>query len=687
MTAYPIPPKRPYEMVQHGVTRVDHYYWMRDKDNPETLKYLRAESDYLEAALRHTQPLQEKLFTEMKARIKEDDASVPEKRGEYFYYQRYAAGQQYPVFCRKRGSLEAAEEILLDQNQLAEGKAFCNVSGFAVSPDGKKLAYGVDWGGAEEYAIFIKDLTTGKLYPEIIERAYGSAYERTGIEWANDSETIFYVTLNAAERPDKLFSHKIGSDPKRDPMLCHEPDEAFFLYFYKTRDDAYIMTYHIATNTHEIRFLDASRPDGELKIIQPRVEGLEYFAAHHNGRFLIVNNDGAKNFKLSAAPVENCGRENWRDLIPHRDDVLVEMVGSFADFIAVTERKNGLKQLRISAPDGVSAVRYVPFPEPAYAFLVDTNPEFETKVLRLSYSSFITPNSTVDYHVDTGEWEVKKEDEIPSGYDKTQYAAERVYATAPDGTKIPMSIVYKKDLMKKDGVNPALMYGYGAYGAIIDAAFNPSLFSLIDRGFVYAIAHIRGGLDLGRDWYDQGKMMNKRNTFTDFIACAEYLVAEGFAARDKLAVEGASAGGLLVSACTTMRPDLFKAVICRVPFTDVVTTMSDPTVPLTTLEYSQWGNPANKEHFDYMLSYSPYDNVRPAAYPEMLITTGLNDPRVAFWEPAKFTAKLRETRTNDGLILFYVNYASGHAGASGRYDYLKELALYYSFLLDRLGVI
>jgi oligopeptidase B len=685
MTSFPIPPKHPHEITQHGQTRVDDYYWMRDKNNPETMKHLRAESDYLEEMMQHTKPLQEKLFAEMKARIKETDASVPEKRGEYFYYTRHEAGKQYPIFCRKHGALDAAEEILLDQNQLAEGKSFCSVSGFAVSPDGKKLAYGVDWGGSEEYTMFIKDLATGKLYPESVDKTLGSAYERIGLEWGNDSETVFYVTLNDSQRPEKLFSHKIGTNPKDDVLIYHEADEAFFLYFFKTRDDAYIMTFHHATDSREMRFLDANHPDGELKILQPRVNHLEYFAAHHKGKFFIVHNDNAKNFKLSVAPLENCGKENWKDVIPHRDDVLVEMVDAFADFIVVSERKGGVKQLRISAADGVSNVRYVPFPEPSYNVYLEANPQFETNLVRLNYSSLITPISIIDYHVDTGEWEVKKEEEIPSGYDKSQYVAERIHATAPDGTKVPMSIVYKKGL-KKDGSNPALMYGYGAYGATIDAWFNHALFSLIDRGFVFGIAHIRGGYDMGRDWYDQGKMMNKMNTFTDFIACAEHLIAEGFTSKEKLSIEGASAGGLLVTACTTIRPDLFKAVVARVPFTDVVTTMSDPTIPLTTLEYNQWGNPENKEHFDYLMNYSPYDNIRATAYPDMFITTGLNDPRVAFWEPAKFAAKLRETKTNDSLIVFYVNYDSGHAGASGRYDYLKELAQYYAFLIDRLGV-
>ncbi len=685
MSSFPIPPKRPYEITQHGLTRIDNYYWMRDKNDPETMKHLRAESDYLEEIMQHTKPLQERLFSEMKARIKEDDSTVPEKRGGYFYYERDEQGKQYPIFCRKQGSLESAEEILLDQNQLAEGKSFCSVGAYSVSPDGNKLVYSVDYGGREIYTLYIKDLKTGELYLEAIENTSGSAYEHGGAEWANDSETVFYTTLDEAQRPDKLWSHKIGTDPTQDRLVLHEADETYFLYMFKTRDEAFIMTYHYSTNTREMNFLSADHPEEQMCVLQPRINGLEYFAAHHNGKFFIVHNDNAKNFKLSVATVESSGRDNWREVIAHRADILVDGVDTFEDFIVVTERKGGLKQLRISEADGLGNVRYIQFPEPAYNVYLLANPEFKTNLLRLYYSSLITPNSTIDYHVDSGEWELKKEDEIPSGYDKMQYVSERIHATASDGTQVPMSIVYKKGLTR-DGNNPALMYGYGSYGATIDATFSSTRFSLLDRGFVFAIGHIRGGTDMGRDWYEDGKMMSKKNTFTDFIACAEHLIKEGFTSPQKLAIMGGSAGGLLVGACVTMRPDLFKAVICKVPFVDVVSTMSDPTIPLTTLEYDQWGNPEDKEYFDYMMSYSPYNNIRATEYPHMLITTGLNDPRVAYWEPAKFAAKLRELKTDNNLIVLYTNYDSGHAGASGRYDFLKEVAQDYAFLIDKLNV-
>jgi len=684
MSSSPIALKRPFSITKHGQTRVDNYYWMRNREDPEVLKYLRAESDYLEEVMGHTKPLQERLFSEMKGRIKETDSTVPEKRGGYLYYERTGEGKQYPIFCRRKDSADSLEEILLDQNTLAEGRPFCSVGAFSISPDGDKLAYSVDFGGREIYTLYVKDLKTGALYPEFIGNILGSAYEHGSVEWANDNETLFYVTLDDAHRPYKLYRHKLGTDPKEDVLVFHETDETFFLYLVKTRDDVYIMTYHLSTNMREMRFVSADVPDGELRLLQHRIKNLEYIAAHHKGRFFIVNNVDAKNFKVSIAPVDQPGIENWKEVLPHRPEVFVDHVDTFEEYVVVSERKNGLKQYRVSAPDGVSDVKYVHFPEPAYSIFLANNPEFDTNILRLHYSSLITPDSVIDFHMDTGEWEVKKEDEIPSGYDKSKYNLERVHAAAPDGTQVPMSIVYRKDL-KKDGKNPALLYGYGSYGTIIDAYFASSRFSLLDRGFVFAIGHIRGGADMGRAWYENGRMLNKKNTFTDFIACAEHLIQEGFTSKEKLAIQGASAGGLLVGACVTMRPDLFKAVICKVPFVDVVTTMSDPTIPLTTLEYDQWGNPENKDYFDYMMSYSPYDNIRAAEYPYMLITTGLNDPRVAYWEPAKFTAKLREMKTDNNLVIFYTNYDSGHAGASGRYDFLKEIALDYAFLIDKLA--
>jgi len=682
MLSYPTAPKRPYEITQHGQTRIDNYYWMRDRSDPEVLKYLHAENDYLEEIMGHTKSLQETLYAEMKERIKETDATVPEKRGEHYYYSRNEAGKQYPIYCRKKGSLDSTEEILLDQNILAEGKSFCSVGALTVSPDGNKLAYSLDIEGGEVYTLYVKDLRTGTLYPECIPNTYSSVYFHTGVEWANDSQTLFYLTLDASERPFKLFRHQIGDDPKQDVLIFHEEDEAYFLFILKTRDDQYILTNHHSTRATEMRFLSADQPEGELKILLPRKDGVEYLAAHHEGYFYIVTNHQAENFKLMKASVRALDDEHWEEIIPHREDVLIDYVDTFKEYLIIYERRNGLRQIRISPFSMMSNVRYIEFPEPAYSVEPESNPEFDTNILRFTYSSPVTPHSVIDYHMDTGQWELIKQD-IPDGYDRSQYVTERIHATAPDGKEIPMTIVYKKDL-KKDGNNPTLLYGYGSYGSVIDADFSPHRLSLLDRGFVFAIGHIRGGSDLGRAWYESGRMLNKKNSFTDFIACAEHLIKEGFTSNKKLAILGGSAGGLLVSACLTMRPDLFQAVINKVAFVDVVTTMSDPTIPLTSLEWDEWGNPQVREHFEYMLSYSPYDNVRPTAYPHMLITTGLNDPRVAYWEPAKFAAKLREMKTDNNLLLLHTNYEAGHAGASGRYDHLKEVAIDFAFLIDRL---
>jgi len=682
MLAYPTAPKRPYEITQHGQTRIDNYYWMRDRTDPEVLKYLHAENDYLEEIMGHTKSLQETLYAEMKGRLKETDVTVPEKRGEYFYYSRNEQGKQYPIYCRKKGSLDSVEEILLDQNTLAEGRSFCSIGALTVSPDGNKLGYSLDVEGGEVYTIYVKDLVTGALFPEAIPNTFSSVYFHTGVEWGNDSQTLFYLTLDESERPDKIFRHRIGDDPQTDGLVFHEEDESYFLFIHKTRDSKYIFTNHHATRATEMRFLSADQPQGELKILSPRKDGVEYLAAHHEGYFYVVTNDQAENFKLMKASISALETGNWEEIIPHREDVLIDYVDTFKAYLIVYERRNGLRQIRISQFRAMSNVRYIEFPEPAYSVDPESNPEFDTNVLRFTYSSPVTPHSVIDYHMDTGQWELIKQD-IPCGYDRTQYATERIHATAIDGKQIPMTIVYKKDL-KRDGNNPTLLYGYGSYGSVIDADFNSQRLSLLDRGFVFAVGHIRGGSDLGRAWYESGRMLNKKNSFTDFIACAEHLIKEGFTSNRKLAILGGSAGGLLVSACLTMRPDLFQAVINKVAFVDVVTTMSDPTIPLTSLEWDEWGNPQVREHFEYMLSYSPYDNVRPTAYPHMLITTGLNDPRVAYWEPAKFAAKLREMKTDNNLLLLHTNYEAGHAGASGRYDHLKEVAIDFAFLIDRL---
>ncbi|MCC6298503.1 MAG: S9 family peptidase [Anaerolineales bacterium] len=682
LPSYPIAPKRPHTITQHGETRVDDYFWLRNREDPEVMNFLSAQMDYLDEVIGYTQPLQDSLFAEMKERIQETDSTVPEKRGGYWYYSRTEAGKQYPIYCRKKESLENPEEILLDQNALGEGKPFCSVGAVSVSPDGTKLAYSFDFEGNEAYTIRILDLVSGKYFDEAIPNTLGSVYELGSVEWVNDNEHIFYVTLDEALRAYKLYRHKIGADPVNDTLLFHEADESFSLWIHKTRDDKFIMTYHYSTTTREMRFLDADQPEGELRVVQPRIEGLEYFAAHHKGKFFIAHNENARNFKVSVAPVENSGKENWKELIPHREDVLVEGVSTFENFILIRERKDGLQQIRVCAPDDLNDARYAPFPEPAYYIEFAENSVFETSVVRFHYSSLVTPHTVVDFHMDSGEWETRKQDTL-HGYDKNDFVTERIFATAMDGTRIPISIAYKKSL-KRDGGNPTLLHGYGAYGANLDAEFSSYRVSLLDRGFVYAIGHVRGGSEMGRAWYEGGKMFNKKNSFTDFIACAERLIEAGFTSKEKLAIYGVSAGGLLVTASMTMRPDLFKTVIGKVAFTDVINSMSDPTIPLTTLEWNEWGNPQTLKHFEYMLSYSPYDNLRATAYPNILLTTGLKDPRVAYWEPAKFAAKLRELKTDDNLLLLKTNFNAGHAGSSGRYDFMKDVAFEYAFLIETL---
>ena len=683
MSAVPVAPKRPHAITQHGITRIDDYYWMRFKDDPQVLAYLQAENDYLEETMQHTQLLQEKLYQEMKGRIKEDDSTVPERRDHFYYYQRNEAGKQYPIFCRKQGSLEAPEEILLDQNALTGENSFCRIGAFAVSPDHQMLAYSIDPDGSEICTLYIKNLVDGALFPEVIANTYGNVYGHTGVEWAASNRSLFYITLDAAQRPNKLFRHDLGSSVDSDELVYHEADDTYFLFLGKTRSRKFLTVHSRSTITDEWRILPADTPEDAIRIFASRRHGIEYRIHHWNDRFFITTNEDAPNFKLMQTPLTATSSDNWIEVIPHRQDVMIEDAAAFANNLVLIERKDGLQHIRISDGDGISQVRYVPFPEPVYTISLATNPDYVSRVVRFNYSSLVTPNSVIDFHMADGKWELKKQDEIPSGHDPSAYVSQRLYATASDGARIPISLVFKKGL-EMDGQNPTLLYGYGSYGFSADPGFNANRFSLIERGFVYAIAHIRGGSELGRAWYEDGKMLNKRNTFTDFIACAVHLIAQRYTSKEKLGIMGGSAGGLLMGACMTMRPDLFHAVVAKVPFVDVVTTMSDPSIPLTTLEYDQWGNPDDPTYFNYIRSYSPYDNIQAAEYPHLLITTGLNDPRVAFWEPAKFAAKLRAMKLDDHLLLLKTNMEAGHAGASGRYDYLKEVALDYAFLIDRL---
>lgn len=680
---HPSAPKRDHSITQHGITRNDPYFWMRHREDPEVLRYLSAESDYLEEVMQHTVPLQEKLFVEMVARIKEADVSAPERNGEYYYYTRTEAGKQYPVFCRSKERNGNAEEILLDQNKLAEGSTFCRIGAFSISPDAKKLAYSIDADGSENCTIYIKDLEKDILHAGVIQNTWGDVYTHRGVEWSADSQIFFYVTLDSAQRPYKLYRHVLGDDPVKDVLLFHEEDDTFFLYLEKTRSGAYIMTYHHATTTREMRFLPSDQPMGPFLPLQKRIHGVEYHATHQGDSFWITINENALNFKLMRTPTQHITKEHWQEVIPEREDTLLEEVQGFENHLVILERKNGLQHIRISAGDGISDVHYVPFPEPAYTITPEENPEYQSHFFRFIYTSLITPNSVIDYDMNAHEWLVQKEQEIPSGYDRNDFIAERIFATSADGTSVPLSIVYKKGT-QKNGNNPCLLYSYGSYGYSTEPVFSSNRLSLLERGFVFAMGHIRGGSEMGRAWYDDGKMLNKRNTFADFIACAETLIAQGYTNSNKIAIQGGSAGGLLVGASMTMRPELFRAVIAKVPFVDIVNTMSDPSIPLTTLEYQQWGNPDDETYFHYLMSYSPYDNIRTTSYPNILITTGLNDPRVAYWEPAKFTARLRELKTDNNLLLLKTNFDAGHAGASGRYDYLKEIAFDYAFLMETL---
>ncbi len=685
MSSFPIAPKKPHPITQHNQTRIDNYFWLRERENPATLQYLHSEDDYQQEMTGHTLALQETLFQEMKARLQEDDSSVPEQIDDFFYYTRNAKNQQYPLYCRKHGSIEAPEEVLLDQNALAEGHSFCRVGAYSISPDHTKLAYSVDEDGSEKCVLYIKDLTNGQHLPEKIHNTYGDVYDHEGIAWANDNQSLFYVRLDASQRPAKLYRHLLGQNPANDPLLYHESDESYFLFVLKSHSQAYILAFSHATTTDEWRILPADQPQADFKLFQPRQTGLEYTIEHHGQSFFVRTNENAQNFRLMKTALTATERENWQEIIPHRADTLIDEIQAFENYLVLHERKNGLKQIRISDPDGQTNLRYVPFPEPVYTYSPENNHHFASNTLRFSYSSLVTPKSIIDFDIQNGHWQLKKQDEIPSGYDPSLFTCQREFATAPDGTRIPISLLYKKGL-KLDGQNPTLLYGYGSYGMSVDPGFNASRLSLVERGFVFAIGHIRGGSEMGRAWYENGKMLKKRNTFTDFIACAEHLISSGYTTTPKLAIMGRSAGGLLVGAALTLRPDLFGAVIAAVPFMDVINTMSDPSIPLTTIEYDQWGNPEDKEYFDYMISYSPYDNLRATAYPNILISAGLNDPRVAYWEPAKFAAKLRDLKTNsDTLVLLKTNFEAGHAGASGRYDYLKEVAFEYAFLIDRLG--
>ncbi|MGB0863038.1 MAG: S9 family peptidase [Saprospiraceae bacterium] len=662
----------------NGVVMSDDYYWLRDdkRTNEKVLNYLKAENTYMESVTAHTKDLQEELFKEMVGRINETDLSVPVEEGGYFYYSRTEKGKNYPIYCRKKGNLEASEEILLDGNELAEGKKYFSLGTFEVSPDHKTLAYGMDTDGSEYYDIYFKNLETGELLSDKITRTGGT------LAWGNDNKTVFYTMLDDAHRPYRLHRMQLGN-PSLNLMVYEETDDRYFLSAYRTKSGQYIMMYLGSKITTEIQYLNADNPMDLFKKVTPREQGVEYSVTHHGDKFYIKTNENALNFKVMTVDAATPAKSNWKPFITHDDNVLVSSVEAFENHLLIYTRKNGLKNITVY--DLKTGENHdIKFPEAVYTYFGSDNPEFNSTTFRMTYSSLITPRTVYDYDMNTREFIEKKVYEVKGGYEKSDYATERIMATAPDGTQVPLSISYRKGL-KRDGENPCYLYGYGSYGSNMDPYFSTIRLSLMDRGYVFAMAHVRGGSEMGRKWYEDGKFLNKKNTFTDFIACAEILIKEKYTTSDKLAISGGSAGGLLMGAVTNLRPELFKVVVADVPFVDVMNTMLDETIPLTVTEYEEWGNPNEKKYFDYMLSYSPYDNVEKKDYPNMLITGGLNDPRVQYWEPAKWAAKLRDYKTDDNTLVLKTNMGAGHGGASGRYERIKEMAFEYSFVIDKIG--
>ncbi|WP_237390270.1 S9 family peptidase [Fulvivirga sediminis] len=677
----PIPPKAEKinkELDAHGEVRVDNYYWLNERKNQKVIDYLEAENAYTDTIMKHTEPLQEKLYNEMVGRIKQTDESVPYRSNGYWYYTRFEEGQEYPVFCRKKGSLDNDEEVMLNVNIMAEGHDFYQVGGINVSLDNKLLAYGVDSVGRRQYTIHVKNLETGVIMETAISNTTG------GSTWANDNKTLFYTKKDPATlRSNQIFKHKLASNTN-DELIYEENDDTFYTGIYKSKSDKYLIIWSGSTLTNDYRILNADTPDGEFREFIPRERGLEYMIEHSEDKFYIVTNWQATNFRLMETPENSTAKSSWKEVIRHREEVYLEGIEVFQKYLVVEERTNGLTQLRV-INQSTKEEHYLDFGEEAYTAYIGTNPEFDTDVLRYGYTSLTTPNSVYDYNMQSKEKTLMKQQEVVGGYHPEEYETKRLFATSRDGVKVPISLVYKKSLKNEEG-NPTLLYGYGSYGATIDPSFSSVRLSLIDRGFVYAIAHIRGGQMMGRQWYEDGKMFKKINTFNDFIDCAEYLIDQQYAEKDELYAMGGSAGGLLMGAVVNQRPDLWKGVVAAVPFVDVMTTMLDESIPLTTGEYDEWGNPNQKDSYDYMLSYSPYDNVKAQEYPNMLVTTGLHDSQVQYWEPAKWVAKLREMKTDDNIILLETNMDAGHGGASGRFQQYKETALDYAFILDLANI-
>lgn len=688
--AAPIADTELHTTVVHGDTLKDDYFWMRlsdeqknakkpDQQTQKVLDYLNAENAYREKMMAHTDSFQVRLFEEIKGRIKQTDMSVPYKENGYYYITRYEDGKEYPIYSRKKNTLDASEEVMLNVNNLAVGHKYYNITGLEVSEDNKILAYGEDTVSRRQYTLRFKDLTTGLELEDKIPNTTGD------LVWANDNKTIFYTKKDAALRSFKIFRHTLGTPVKNDVLVFHEKDETFSTFIYKSKSKKYLILGSSATLSQEYQILEADNPMGKFRMFQPRERKLEYDISHYMDKWYIrTNKDGAQNFKIMATPENATTKENWKDVIPYDKNIYIEGIDIFKNHMVISERKNGITQLRIRPWDGNNE-HNIEFGEPSYTAYSSINPDFDTDLLRLDYTSLTTPNTTYDYNVKTKKLQMLKQQEVIGSFKPSDYISESKMAKAQDGTMIPLSIVYKKGFTK-DGTRPILLYAYGSYGYSSDPYFSSARLSLLDRGFGFAVAHIRGGSEMGRQWYEDGKLLKKKNTFTDFIDCGDFLVKEGYAAKDKLFAFGGSAGGLLMGAVMNMRPDLWKGVIAAVPFVDVINTMLDESIPLTTGEFDEWGNPKDKTYYDYMKSYSPYDNVEHKAYPATLVTTGYWDSQVQYWEPAKWVAKLRKMKTDKNPLLMFCNMDTGHGGASGRFNRLKETAMEYAFLLDLAGL-
>jgi oligopeptidase B len=675
----PPPPsaaRKPRVEEVHGDRRVDDYFWMRDRENPEVAAYLEAENAYADAILKPTAAFQSALYDEMLARIKETDMRVPYRKGPFYYYSRTEQGKQYPIYCRREGAKDAPEAVTLDLNELAEGRAFMDLGAYAVSDDTKRLAFSVDDVGFRQYTLRVKDLATGEHLPLRVERV-------VSVAWAADDETLFYVVEEEnTKRPHRLYRHRLGTSEHE--LVYEEADEAFNIGVGRTRSLRYLVLGIGSHTTAEARFLAADSPRGEWTTVAPRVHEQEYDVDHHGDHFWIRTNDAGRHFRIVKAPVSSPGREHWQEVVPHRPEVMLEGIDLFRHHAVVFEREDGLPHVRVTDLRTNESHRLA-FPEPVYSAFPDANPEFDTAVFRYSYQSLVTPSSVFDYDMEKRESVLLKQTEVRGGYEPSRYATERQFATAPDGVRIPLSVVYRRGL-PRDGSAPLYLYGYGSYGLSMPVGFSSNRLSLLDRGFAIVIAHIRGGGEMGKAWHDAGRMMNKKNTFTDFIACAEHLIAERWTSSDRLVIEGGSAGGLLMGAVVNQRPELFRAVLSKVPFVDVINSMLDETLPLTVGEFEEWGNPKKRDEYEYMKGYCPYTNLERKAYPAMLVKTSFHDSQVMYWEPAKYVAKMRTLKTNDEPLLLKTNMAAGHGGASGRYDALREAALDYAFILTRVGI-